>query len=99
MDPVGIELINLKKKKNMSGNEAVSHSTGSPDTCCSDRILRMRDEVLGNIEISAISEIESLPIEPTSNRYYVHVYYTCIFLNRTYQIITYHKHISYGTHN
>ena len=28
-------------RKNMSGNEAVSHSTGSPDTCCSDRILRM----------------------------------------------------------
>ena len=48
MGPVGIELINR-----MSGNEAVSHSTKSPDTCCSDRILQMRDEVLGNIEISA----------------------------------------------
>ncbi len=83
MGPVGIELINR-----MSGNEAVSHSTKSPDTCCSDRILQMRDEVLGNIEISANFWIESLPIEPTTIDMYMYVLHLYFFKN---QIISNHN--------
>lgn len=90
-------------RKSMSGNEAVSHSTGSPDTCCSDRILRMlwvqNNQTRFWEILKSVQFLNWTSTYRTYNDRYVHVcIYPYFFLNRTYQIMTYkyQKHISHG---